>query len=146
VKQLRAEVLESAFEHFRRCGAGRQECIVYLTSAVGSPELIDDVIHPVHSAGPAGYDLDSDAIAALWRDLLGERRSIQMQVHTHPASAYHSSRDDALALVNSTGALSLVIPDFAQGPVGLRNAFLARIDHHGSWAEVSIDESLEVVR
>jgi proteasome lid subunit RPN8/RPN11 len=146
VKQLKAEVLESTFEHFRRCGAGRQECVVYLTSDVENPELIDDVIHPVHSASPAGYDLNSNAIAALWRDLLAQRRSIQMQAHTHPASAYHSSRDDTLALVNSTGALSLVIPDFALGPVGLRDAFLARIDNYGSWVEVPIAQSIEVVR
>jgi proteasome lid subunit RPN8/RPN11 len=146
VKQLKAEVLELAFEHFRRCGAGQRECIVYMTSEVENPELIDGVIHPIHSAGPAGYDLDSDAIAVLWRDLLVQQRSIQMQVHTHPGVTYHSSRDDALALVNSTGALSLVIPDFALGPVGLREAFLARSDENGGWVEVPIAQNLEVVR
>jgi hypothetical protein len=146
MKQLKAEVLESAFEHFRRCGSGRRECIVYLTSGAEDPDLIDGLIHPPHSAGPGGYDLDSTAIAGLWQELLVGKRSIQMQVHTHPGTAYHSSRDDALALVNSTGALSLVIPDFALGPVGLGGAFLARVKIGGDWVEVPITEQLEVSR
>lgn len=146
MKQLKGEVLESAFRQLRRCGDGRRECIVYLTSDAQAPELIDGVVHPRHSSSSAGYDLDSAAIAELWRELLARRRSIQMQVHTHPGPAYHSSRDDALALVNSTGALSLVIPDFALGPVGLREAFLAGTNAAGSWVEVPIAEHLEVLR
>jgi hypothetical protein len=145
VKQLRAEVLKSAFEHFRHCGKGEKECIVYLTSDADSPQLIDGVLHPPHGAGPAGYDLDSQAIADMWTELLADRRSIQVQVHTHPGPAYHSRRDDEMALVNSTGTLSLVIPDFAQGPIGLRNAFLARVDEAGSWTEAPMSQEIEVV-
>jgi proteasome lid subunit RPN8/RPN11 len=145
VKQLKAEVLKSTFEHLRRCGAGRQECIAYLTGPLDATDLIDGVVHPNHSASPAGYDIDSGEIALMWRGLLGEERSIRMQVHTHPGRAYHSSRDDALALVTSTGALSLVIPDFALGPVGTDDAFLARRDGSGEWVEVAIEQHFEVI-
>jgi proteasome lid subunit RPN8/RPN11 len=144
VKQLNREVLEQTFEHLRRCGAGRRECVVYLTGPVDQPDVVDGVVHPHHTASAVGYDLDSAAIAELWRELAAERRSIRVQVHTHPGPAYHSSRDDALAIVHTPDFLSLVIPRFAEGDVGLEGAFLAARDGAGQWVEVSIHDHLEV--
>lgn len=146
MRQLKTEVLEQAFEHLRSCGAGHAECVVYLTGPVEIPRCVDGIVHPRHTAGSGGYDLDSASIAALWRDLVRARRSIRMQAHTHPGAAYHSSRDDALALVHTPGFLSLVIPDFALGPVGFNGAFLAERTENGGWVQVSIEERLAVVR
>jgi proteasome lid subunit RPN8/RPN11 len=142
--QIRQGVLERAFEHLRQCGRGRAECVAYLTGPVDTPTLVDDVVHPVHTASVAGYDLDSSAIAELWRDLTASRRSIRIQVHTHPGAAYHSSRDDSLALVHTPWFLSLVIPNFALGDVGFDGAFLAELNHQGRWVGVAIDNRLEV--
>ncbi len=143
--QLKREVLELAFEHLRRCGAGRRECVVYLTGPVDSAALIDGVVHPIHTAGVGGYDLASSAIAELWRDLAAAQRSVRVQMHTHPGTAYHSSRDDAHALVNAPGFLSLVIPDFARGQIGFAGAFLAERTDVGRWIAAVIDQRLEVV-
>ena len=142
--QIAEGVLEETFEHLRACGAGRAECVVYLTGPVEDPAFIDGVVHPRHSASSAGYDLDSAAIADLWRDLADSGRSIRMQVHTHPGAAYHSSRDDALALVHTPGFLSLVIPNFALGAVGLDGAFLARRSDAGTWIAVPVADYLVV--
>jgi proteasome lid subunit RPN8/RPN11 len=143
MRRVKKEVLEQAFEHLRRCGAGRRECVVYWTGPVDRPDLVDGVVHPRHTAGPGGYDLDSNAIAELWRDLLSEGRSVRVQVHTHPGAAYHSSRDDTLALVHTPGFLSLVIPHFALGDVGLAGGFLAERTLSGEWVGVPLDEKLE---
>jgi hypothetical protein len=43
------------------------------------------------------------------RDLM-----VAAQVHTHPHEAFHSAADDRWAIVRHVGALSLVLPDFAQ--------------------------------
>jgi hypothetical protein len=142
--QVMKEVLEHAFEHLRICGVGRAECVVYLTGPVGDPAVIDGVVHPRHTAGPGGYDLDSAAIADLWRNLVASRRSIRVQVHTHPGTAYHSRRDDALALVHTPGFLSLVIPNFALGGVGFDGAFLARRTDDGCWVGVPPAEFLAI--
>jgi hypothetical protein len=123
---LAAGVLETAFEHFRRCGGAQDECVVYLTGPVD----------PAHTAGPAGYDVPSSTLAELWAELTQEGRSVRVQVHTHPGTAYHSARDDALALVHTPGFLSLVIPDFATGPVGFEGAFLAERGEDGGWGAV----------
>jgi hypothetical protein len=138
-------VLEQAFEHLHRCGDGRRECVVYLTGPVDAPDLIDGVIHPHHTASAAGYDLDSAAIGELWTTLASERRSIRLQAHTHPGAAYHSSRDDTLAILSTPGFLSLVIPNFARGPVTFANAFLAERDDAGGWRAVSIPETIELL-
>jgi hypothetical protein len=143
--RLRKEVLERAFEHLRRCGAGERECVVYLTGPVDSPDLIDGVIHPGHTASAGGYEVGAGAIAELWADLLASRRGVRAQVHTHPGVAYHSARDDAYALIGTPGYLSLVLPDFALGPVGLGGAFLAERDDDGRWASASARELLEIV-
>lgn len=145
MKQLKQEVLEEAFEHLRSCGDGRHECVVYLTGPILDAALLDGVVHPRHVASPAGYDLDSAAIAELWRKLVESERSIRVQVHTHPGAAFHSSRDDALALVHAPGFLSLVIPDLALGPVGFDDAFLAERTNDGHWSEVPVDERLVIV-
>jgi proteasome lid subunit RPN8/RPN11 len=141
---LAAGVLETAFEHLRRCGGARDECVVYLTGPVDRASLVDGVIHPAHTAGPAGYDVPSSTLADLWAELAQEGRSVRVQVHTHPGTAYHSARDDALALVHTPGFLSLVIPDFATGPVGFENAFLAERDEDGSWVAVEPVSHLRV--
>jgi len=145
MKQLEKGVLEQAFEHLRRCGGGRCECVVYLTGPVEDPALIDAVVHPRHTAGPGGYDLDSNAIAELWRDLVASGRSIRVQVHTHPGAAYHSARDNALALVHTPGFLSLVIPNFALDNVGFGGAFLAERTDDGLWVGVPPGERLAVI-
>lgn len=36
------------------------------------------------------------------------------QVHSHPTDAYHSETDDHFPLITLRGAISLVVPDFAQ--------------------------------
>ena len=143
---LEREVLEDAFEHLRRCGAGRAECVLYLTGPVADPTLIDGVMHPSHTATPGGYDVPSDTIGEVWRELLIWERSVRVQVHTHPSAAYHSPTDDAHALIHSVGFLSLVIPDFAMGDVGFGGAYLAEIDDRGRWTPVPFEGHLELLR
>jgi hypothetical protein len=143
--QVHQEVLEQAFEHLRRCGGGRRECIVYLTAPLDKPTTIDGLIHPRHSASMGGYEVDTDAIAELSSGLLASRRTVRAQMHTHPGSAYHSSCDDAFALVGTPGFLSLVIPNFACGTPGLEGAFLAERGEDGDWMPVAPGDRLEIV-
>lgn len=56
------------------------------------------------------------------------------QVHTHPTDAYHSTTDDHFPLVTLCGALSLVVPDFAQhGRTGMDRWAWYRLREHGVW-------------
>jgi proteasome lid subunit RPN8/RPN11 len=126
-------VLERTFEHLCGCGDGMRECVVLWAGPQARQDFADEAIHPLHTASPGGYDIDGPYVSGLWRELAARGQTVRAQVHTHPGPAYHSSRDDTLALVHTSGYLSLVIPNFAQGPVGLEGCYLAirRVD--GSW-------------
>ena len=53
------------------------------------------------------------------RHLMGHLRERKLkvvaQVHTHPGEAFHSEADDEWAIIRHRGALSLVLPRFAEG-------------------------------
>lgn len=46
-----------------------------------------------------------------------------VQVHSHPADAFHSDTDDSYPIATTAGALSIVVPDF--GRRGVRGAGVA---------------------
>ena len=108
------------------------------------PLSIERAVHPAHTATAAHIHVENDWISSLWMMLAEEHAGVRVQVHTHPGAAYHSATDDAFPVVHTSGFLSLVIPNFAQGPIGFDQAFLARRDERGSWREVSISDHLEV--
>src|ERR1043166_8840962 len=129
-------ILSRTFEHFRLCGQGRRECQALWTSAWCSVQTITDVIHPSHNAHAQGFSLESGWLNKLWIDLADQERGIRVQVHTHPRAAFHSPTDDAFPIIHTPGFLSLVIPNFAIGPIGFRDAFLAEINGDGRWCQV----------
>jgi proteasome lid subunit RPN8/RPN11 len=141
---VRREVLDEAVEHLRRCGAGRKECVVYLTGPADMPSLIDGVIHPAHTASTGHYEVDGAAIGRLWDELHSSRRSVRAQVHTHPGAAYHSERDDGEALISTPGYISLVLANFALGTTPLAGAHLAVRLQDGSWGSAPVSSRLAV--
>jgi hypothetical protein len=137
-------VLDSSFQQLRDCGAGRAECVVYWCASLGQPGLLTRVVHPVHYAGPHGYDVDSAWVTWFFLDLRRTRETVQVQVHTHPREAGHSMIDDQFSLVPATGFLSLVIPDFAAGPAGLAGSALVRMQPDGTWAPADSQEEFSL--
>lgn len=138
------EVIEASFAHLRSCGGAAAECVVLWVSSQKSPQVIDEVVHPVHSASAVGYDIDPSWIGEFWLDLADRGRTVRAQVHTHPGSAYHSSRDDDLPLIHTEGYVSVVIPRFAMGSTGLNDVHVARRTANGSWTAHAADEILVV--
>jgi hypothetical protein len=131
-----ARVLRRSLEQLRACGRGRAECVVYWLAQLDQPGTIDDVVHPAHTASAGGYDVDGRWLNRLWLRLARERLELRAQVHTHPGAAYHSSRDDAMAALQTEGFLSLVLPDFALGGDPLTGAYLAARAGDGRWHAV----------
>ncbi|MEU2166918.1 hypothetical protein ACH47V_06000 [Micromonospora chersina] len=76
-------------------------------------------------------------------DPVQPRETIRAQVHTHPREAGHSGTDDRFALVPAAGFNSLVIPNFATGPVSLSDTVLVEMGDDGDWKPMVIREALE---
>ena len=141
---LHREVLGHSFEHLRSCGGGHEECVVLWIGPNDQARYVDEVVVPRHTASASHYDIDPAWIGEFWLDLARRNRTVRCQVHTHPGRAYHSSRDDALALVHTPGYLSLVLPRFATGPIGLDGSFLAIRGDDGSWSALDPAETIKV--
>jgi hypothetical protein len=135
--RLRKGLLREAFSILREHGAGRSECVVYLTGARSEPGQVDEVLHPVHLARPGFYEIDGAWLTNTWIDLARKDREVRVQVHTHREEAFHSKTDDDFPLLQTEGFLSLVIPEFATGPIGLTDSFLAELQGDGRWLELN---------
>ncbi|HVA22163.1 MAG TPA: Mov34/MPN/PAD-1 family protein [Candidatus Micrarchaeia archaeon] len=139
---IRPRILVDTFDCLRACGRGVEECVVYWTARQSSL-VVDDLVHPTHSAGPAGYEVDSRWVTQFFLDLRHAKRTALAQVHTHPGTAFHSQTDDTYALVSSQGFYSLVIPDGGMGLGSLSGAYFTVVAASGHWKEV--DPSTELV-
>ncbi|MBI3699656.1 MAG: hypothetical protein HY242_04335 [Afipia sp.] len=142
VYRLPRSVLEETFTHFRRCGRGHEECQALWLSSWSQPDVITNVVHPKHVAHFGGFVLDDLWLSAFWLTLGQTNMGIRVQVHTHPEEAFHSLTDDEFPIIHSPGFLSLVIPNFALGQIGFRDAYLTEIQPDGRWKEVTIPSRL----
>ena len=133
-------VLTATFEQFRSCGDGRRECIVYWCADTSTPEVLARVVHPDHTAAGGGYEVDDAWIMKFFVSLHRRQETVRVQIHTHPGWAGHSWIDDAYALVPAAGFMSLVVPDFGLGPVGLVATHLVEMTADGDWAERNPNE------
>jgi hypothetical protein len=139
--RLPRQILDGTFQQLRDCGAGRAECVVYWCASLDEPGLLARVVHPVHHAGRAGYEVDSAWVTQFFLELRSTRETVRVQVHTHPWQAGHSEVDDQFALAPASGFLSLVIPCFAVGPAGLAGTALVQMQPDGSWAPADPEEA-----
>ena len=138
---LPASLLQSVMDTLMDCGSGRNECIVYATARLESPRVADAFIHPHHASTPVSTTVESAELNHVWDELRETGRKIVMQIHSHPAAAFHSSTDDNFPIIHSVGFLSLVLPSF--GGRGLEGAHLAVYEGGASWHAPSEEKKPE---
>lgn len=86
-------------------------------------------------SGPDGLlvRIDGEAIFELNRSCFEREEILAGQIHAHPTDAYHSPSDDQLALIKLPGGLSIVVPDFAAGPLHPRHWSVNQLGEDGVW-------------
>jgi hypothetical protein len=110
---------------------------------VATPNYVDVQDHPDHRRSLGGYEIETAWLTEYWFRLARERRSIRAQVHTHPGSAFHSTTDDHWPVVSQPGFISIVIPEFATGPVSLEDAWVGFVDADGRWRAAPVETVVE---
>jgi hypothetical protein len=138
-KRLMSETLEI----LRWCGAHHDECVAYWAGPMARPGVAQDVLHPVHIAGPAFYEVEPQWLNETWVDLARSGRTLRAQVHTHAGAAFHSPSDDGFPIVQQAGFLSLVLPDHASRD-DLTGAYLCHLNESGEWREVPLRQGLVI--
>jgi proteasome lid subunit RPN8/RPN11 len=116
----------------RQCGAGRNECVVYLIAKQHQPSRVVDVVHPLHGATPSSYEVDGAWATRIALALAESAATIVGQAHSHPGgNTSHSSTDDAFPIYPVPGLVSIVVPNYAAASDSPWGVFVLAGD--GSW-------------
>ena len=72
------------------------------------------LVVPCQRASALHFDVPIQERLRIARQLAKCGEKLLVQLHTHPERAFHSPVDDRLALPRHTGAISIVVSDFAE--------------------------------
>jgi proteasome lid subunit RPN8/RPN11 len=121
--------------------AGRQECILlWLGRREHGLQRIIDVYKPLQEADRDYFEIPRQGMTVLMERLRTERLYVVSQVHTHPGLAFHSRADDKWAIIRHAGALSIVLPFFAESTTVenfLQESAVLQLDSSNRWNEVT---------
>jgi hypothetical protein len=140
--RLAKDIVSTTFRTLRECGRGECECAAYWTGPAAE-NLVDGIEHPIHTRSPFGYEVDDNWLTEFWRRLAASKRSVKVQIHTHPGHAFHSAIDDEWPIVSQVGFVSIVIPEFASGEPSLERAWVGYLQEDGKWRRLT--SAVEVV-
>lgn len=133
----RGIVAESAGT-LRSLSDGRREAVILWTGTPQAEEaLVRRIVVPSQRAGVLHFDVSLRERLRIAHQLASCGEKLLVQLHTHPAEAFHSPVDDRLALPRHTGAISIVVPDFAETWDGdLQQVSVNRHLGAGVWEEL----------
>lgn len=134
-------IIEQTVSILRDAGRTRQECLVlWLAERYPYGIEVREVMCPQQVAGKDFFHIPPQSMKAIMNRLKEKRLMVSAQIHSHPFEAFHSEADDRWAIVRHVGALSFVIPYFAQSTNAenfLQNAVLFVLDAENRWVSKS---------
>ena len=149
--RIKADAIRATVEAIRSAGQEGYELFV-IWSGTRDGDVV--TIAKVHVPKQASYKLDGGLCVRIdgselhrlnvW--LYEAQQVVGVQVHSHPAGAYHSDTDNAYPVATLDGSLSIVLPYF--GRDGWESGEIAayRLDQDG-WNELSgpLSDLIEVM-
>ena len=116
----------------------RESVILWIGSADDRNAWVRAITVPKQLTSAEHFEVPLDARLKLTQRLAYSGEKLLVQLHTHPGEAFHSPTDDRLALPRHTGALSIVVPNFADDWTGdLEDTSVNRHLGEGVWIELS---------
>jgi hypothetical protein len=133
------ELARGCYEALGARGEEGSELFIALTAKPESEQTLrferavipEQICH--HTPDGLLVTIDGEAIFNLTRSCYEAGEILAGQIHAHPRQAYHSGADDELALVQLPGGLSMVVPDFARGPLRPRRWSVYQLRGDGVW-------------
>ena len=133
-------VVKTTLNHLRKAGQHHCECVVlWLGQRDGKVARVKDAYLPIQLAKGDMFYIPPVGLSALHSKMRRYRVMVAAQVHSHPGIAFHSETDDQWAIVRHTGALSLVVPNFASSvtvTTFLENTKVYQYSDDANWVEV----------
>ena len=110
-----SSIIDQTLAKLQHVGRRRSECVVlWLGRREDDNIRVEELYVPIQEASYDYFHIPENSMERLFQKIRPQRLMIAAQVHTHPRSAFHSYADDTWAIIRHAGALSLVIPYFAQ--------------------------------
>ena len=105
------------------------------------------IVVPEFTSTSVHFEVSLEERIALASALAAEGEMVLAQLHTHPGPAFHSRADDRFALPRHTGAISIVVPDFAADWDGDLEDVSVNV-HRGAgvWRELASREVSSVIK
>lgn len=131
-----------AYRHMRTAGKQKLEGAALFVGNINDDIFkVEATIIPAQKAYSLEdgllYAIDGDELHRINVMLYEKEWSLFAQIHSHPGRAYHSTTDDAYPVVSTVGGISIVIPNFATGPVDLSTWAVYRLSSDNTWNELS---------
>ena len=123
----------------RSLSDGIRESVVLWIGIEGPDKaFVQRLLAPRQLASARHFEVSLEERVRIIRKLGNSGEKVLAQLHTHPRRAYHSCADDRLALPRHTGAISIVVPDFATDWDGdLQKASVNCHLGKGVWSELT---------
>jgi hypothetical protein len=137
-------VVTQTIEELGQGGRARTERFaLWLGHKTQTQVLVSESYVPAYEASSDRFHIGRPAMGRLMEHLRNNDLMIGAQLHTHPEQAFHSQADDRWAIVRHVGALSIVLPYFAQLTTVanfLREAKVFALSSRNLWNEVPAQE------
>lgn len=149
---VKRSVADQLQEYLRRAGSRDCEGVGFWLGAVHGKTFHATVgVAPRQEAvkspdGGVAVVIPGEELHKLGVWLYRQRLEIGVQVHSHPADAYHSDTDDDFAVAARAGSLSIVVPDFARRPFALEECAVHRLDGFGKWKPISAADAEQLIQ
>lgn len=132
-------ILAESADLLRSLGEGvRESVVLWVGVERASTAEVRRIVVPRYRSWRLGFDVPIEERLEIARQLAQSDEKLLAQLHTHPGSAFHSRTDDRLALPRHTGAISIVVADFATAWDGdLQRVSVNRHLGAGVWRELS---------
>ena len=133
----RSVLRESAVTLRSLSGGVRESAILWIGVSDDRNARVRGITVPKQFTSATHFKVPLEERLKLAQRLAYSREQLLVQLHTHPGEAFHSLADDRLALPRHTGALSIVVPNFADEWTGDLEEI--SINYHlggGAWTEL----------
>ena len=132
-------ILKASADALRSLSEGVRESVVLWIGIEGPDKaFVQRLLVPHQLASPKHFEVPLEERVRIIQELGVSGEKVLAQLHTHPDRAFHSCADDRLALPRHTGAISIVVPDFAADWDG--DLTQASVNCHlgrGVWSELT---------
>jgi hypothetical protein len=141
--ELSEEQLGIAIKFLKKAGQQQYEAVaLFAGQKHNSIFKVEEVILPYQTSYKLEeglmYAVDGEELHRINQYLFENNMELIAQIHSHPREAFHSSSDDRFPIVDTFGGISIVVPDFATGPINLKYWAIYRLSINGNWDSLGI--------